>query len=712
MGPVLGALASVGKELLAEKAVGLLNGKDKQTEIDEISNEVPYETSNEAPVEISNEYHSAEDDNPDINTADTEGNLETSDIPQVEAIAPEANDTESEFSAAVPGSSFLSPADYQKAKKLSNKELKKRLSKEPELLNNLLRDTLSNDDYESGSFDNKVFDFEAPDSGTTIDPILQDLSSRYPDLKYSELASNPEAFKYYTESRGKRDKRLKDSLGDSTGILQGTSLEEMVDLLGDTYLENPKKYTKESLEALIENKPEQVIEDLKMPEKAKEEATQVLDSDARNDEANNEVVEEAVDELNNNSVDSSPLNKSNLEEFIEANPEKAAEDFGDTEVEEEAKQILDDSDKRNDEVNDNEIGKFLDKKDELIDWDKVHVYEPNEDPYNKISDESDWINNPDYEPSEGADVYLHHDDDFAGPDELPATIDQIRDEDFVGPDEQLAIYNGGVPEEIYSEPVYDTSDYNFDWDYDIQTLGVSSPEEIPDAPVENKEQAKAKQRLMHWFKSKHLDQSSKPGPVDSTPADNRSERLSMAGRRAGALSIPASGSGSVSSASMGNSKENQPKSFTSNSIASKAPLPVALEDNQGREVSVNGKATTMPTSSKNGSMRSGSFGLMSKPSKSTKVGKPVGATSGGAYHTQSNGSMNSKQVSGIGQVATNGKEALIERIRTLLKKLPEEKVSQLGFSSVGNTYKGKSLEQYDGYTLQNINKQLENLIGE
>lgn len=348
------------------------------------------------------------------------------------------------------------------------------------------------------------------------------------------------------------------------------------------------------------------------------------------------------------------------------------------------------------------------KKKGSIDWDKVRVYEPGEDPYSKVSDESDWINNPDYEPNaDGADVYLHHDDDFAGPDELPATIDQIRDEDFVGPDEQLAIYNGGVPEEIYLDPIYDTSDYNFDWDYDIQTLGVASPEEIPDAPVHNKEQAKAKQRLMNWFKSKHLDQSSKSGPVESTPSAETSNRLSMAGRRAGALSLPASGSGSVPSASMGKGVERQPGPYTSNSIASKAPLPVALEDNQGREVSVNGKATTMPVSGKNGSMRSGSFGLMSKPSKNTKVGKPVGAISGGAYHTQSNGSMKSKQVSGIGQVATDGKDVLIERIRTLLKELPEEEVSKLGFSPVRNTYKGKSLEQYDGYTLQNLIKQLE-----
>lgn len=140
------------------------------------------------------------------------------------------------------------------------------------------------------------------------------------------------------------------------------------------------------------------------------------------------------------------------------------------------------------------------KKKGSIDWDKVHVYKPGEDPYNKVSDVYDWIDNPDYVPTdEPVMSQIHKDEDFAGPDELPATIDQIKDEDFVGPDEQLALYNGGVPAE--TEPVYDTSDYNFDWDYDIQTLGVKSPEEIPDAPVTNVEQAKAKQRLMKWLKS-------------------------------------------------------------------------------------------------------------------------------------------------------------------------------------------------------------------
>lgn len=214
------------------------------------------------------------------------------------------------------------------------------------------------------------------------------------------------------------------------------------------------------------------------------------------------------------------------------------------------------------------------------------------------------------------------DEDFLGPDEYidengnvqvdPNWKPENADEDFVGPDEQLAIYNGGAPEEIYSEPIYDTSDYNFDWDYDVETLGVSSPEEIPNAPVENKEQAKAKQRLMHWLnaknllKSKHLDQSSKSGPVDSTPSDNHNERLSMAGRSAGILPSVTSSSGGIHNSSM-NNISNKDSDTTPTRVKTGGGTAPVVSENTG---TVSVKPST--THFSNGSMSSGSFGLMSK----------------------------------------------------------------------------------------------------
>ena len=160
-----------------------------------------------------------------------------------------------------------------------------------------------------------------------------------------------------------------------------------------------------------------------------------------------------------------------------------------------------------------------------IDWDKVKVYKPGESSPNLVSgyrydENGNLVDEYGREPKDfervGAEDTIENnvtetDEDFLGPDEYIDENGNIRvdpnwkpenaDEDFVGPDEQLAVISSNLPAEIKNEPVYDTSDYNFDWDYDIQTLGVESPEEIPDAPVENVEQAKAKQRLMNWLKS-------------------------------------------------------------------------------------------------------------------------------------------------------------------------------------------------------------------
>lgn len=650
--PALGTLAaSVGKEFLADKAVGLLNGKDKNEINDaqnEVSNEVPYDTSNEAPVEISNEYHSAEDDNPTINTSETEGNLETSDISenipettsQVEDIAediiPEANNTETEFSAdnvVVPGeqeaSEIQATTDSIDIADTTN--------------NTSTLDTTSSIQPSSTSL---------PGPGSTM-PV----TSPMPSVPATDITP--------TSSSMSSEPSL-DTIGNTgeSNISQSDTLVEAIENKDPVAVENA-----------IESDPVEAEKVLKDDTALDNEAKQAIDG-GNDAEVNNEVVKEAL--------------KQDPEDLIE--------------------------DKRTPSAG--------------LNWDKIKVYRPGEDGYGSIANFNPNV--PDFPVDNTIEIKENiKDEDFLGPDEYIDENGEIQvdpnwkpenaDEDFLGPDEyidengniqtaepvaedkQLAVLSDGIPEEIYSEPVYDTSDYNFDWDYDIQTLGVASPEEIPDAPVENKEQAKAKQRLMHWFKSKHLDQNSKSGPVDSAPSDKHNKRLSMAGRRAGALSIPTSGIGSVPSTSMGNGKEKQPGQATNNSIASKAPLPVALEDNQGREVSVNGKATTMPTSSKNGSMRSGSFGLMSKPSRSTKVGKPVGATSKGSYHTQSNGSIKSKS-------AIDGKEIIIERIKTLLSKLPSEATSKMGFK--GDIYKGTPLNQYDGSTLQNISKQLENLIKE
>lgn len=235
--------------------------------------------------------------------------------------------------------------------------------------------------------------------------------------------------------------------------------------------------------------------------------------------------------------------KSNIETLIE-NKELAPEQLPDnSQIQKEAKQVYD-SKSNNDEVDNDAVEDFVKQQSKNIDWDKVKVYKPNEDPYYKVSDDFDWKNNPDHEPDFIEIKDEQKDEDFLGPDEYidengdiqvdPNWKPENADEDFVGPDEQLAVINSGLPVEIKNEPVYDTSDYNFDWDYDIQTLGVKSPEEIPNAPVTNVEQAKSKQRLMNWLKS-HGHGFTMPEPSLSSVSSEEAtdNKVSGAGRAAG-----------------------------------------------------------------------------------------------------------------------------------------------------------------------------------
>lgn len=432
------------------------------------------------------------------------------------------------------------------------------------------------------------------------------------------------------------------------------------------------------------------------------------------------IANDAIPSLNSNgSVGSNELveaikNKDTVavENAIESNPAEAESILkDDTALDNEAVQAIDGG--RDAEVNNEVVEEALKQDPEELIGTRPNFHE-NDPAINRMQARIDRLNNGQDEDFLGPDEYIDEngniqvdpnwkpedaDEDFVGPDEQLAVINQDK-EDSVDPDKQLAIYNGGTPEEIYSEPVYDTSDYNFDWDYDIQTLGVASPEEIPDAPVENKEQAKAKQRLMHWLnsknllKSKHLDQSSKSGPIDSAQSDNHNERLSMAGRSAGALPSAVNSSGSVSSKSMSASDTKPTTTPTTTAKTGGGTLPVAVEDNFGNAKQV--KSTTPRFS--NGSMSSGSFGLMRKnKSNNIKVEKQ---------------DLPSKfeRTAGIGNTdIANIKDALVERLTNLIDQLSDDERKQLGIT--GNNYKGTSFKQLDGFTIQALIEKIENYLG-
>ncbi len=364
-----------------------------------------------------------------------------------------------------------------------------------------------------------------------------------------------------------------------------------------------------------------------------------------------------------------------VENIIEEHPDESQEALPeDTPIQEEAEQITEDTNKSNDEVNNEVVEDFV-KEFKDIDWDKVKVYEPGEDPYPKVSDESDWANNPDYEPSEGADVYLHHDEDFAGPDELPATIDQIRDEDY----EQLAGYNGGLPAENQYEPVYDTSDYNFDWDAVIETLPPDLQEDMESLPEEDKEEIS---KLLHInmgkIKSNGISAPSSSGGNASPDIDmgttrkDRGSRGSIGGSMLG-RALGGIGGGSVSSVSVSGGKQPSSSMDTIRSVASKGPIPPKVNESNG-SIAKGGSNNSRPHS--NGTFGSGPGMLFDKGAGDIKTvpTAPVVPVSPRDDNRDENRISSPEDV----------KEAMIEGLESKIAQLSEEEMEALG---IGHKYK-------------------------
>lgn len=358
-------------------------------------------------------------------------------------------------------------------------------------------------------------------------------------------------------------------------------------------------FKEEEIEHAIEEKPEQVIEDPKMPEEAKEEAAQVLDSDVRNDEANNEVVEETTEQLN------SQLPALNLQDYhkdLELNGERGLSTLGERNLENRQLPALND-----------ERG-----------------------------------------------------------------LDTVEDVDYT---------------------VLEDSDY-IPATYTIEDLDKEI-EEVGQWPVTNVDEAKAKQRKLMDLKSRRV-------AYGGTSKSDTNWDYDKSGATGGRVS-PRAGIGSIGGAAgHGSMTSTRPTKMGDrhNSIASKAPLPHALEDNQGRVVSINGKVTTAPSSNNNGAFRSGSFGLMSKAANLKPIPSKA-PVSGGPKHT------GSPMVGANGMPEINlddGKQALIERLKQLLAQLTDEEKKELGFSATLNQWNGKSLSKLDGYTLQDLIDKVEEYL--
>ena len=231
-------------------------------------------------------------------------------------------------------------------------------------------------------------------------------------------------------------------------------------------------------------------------------------------------------------------------------------------------------------------------------------------------------------------------------------------------------------------------------------------EEVSQWPVTNAEEAKEKQKKLKLLKSRKVAY----GSTSTSDTNWNYDRSNATGGRVS----PKAGIGSIGGASgHGSMATTKPTKIgdSHNSIASKAPLPHALEDNQGRVVSINGKATTAPSSNNNGAFRSGSFGLMSKAKSNLKPIPSKAPVSSGPEHKGS--SMTANGIGGgiPGEInVDDGKSALVERIKQLLAQLTDDEKKEFGFSAELNTWNGKSLNKLDGYTLQGLIDKLEEYL--
>lgn len=399
-----------------------------------------------------------------------------------------------------------------------------------------------------------------------------------------------------------------------------------------------------------------------------------------------------------------------VEEAIESNPtaaEQVAENVSgeNSPIETEAEQ-LNDSSPNNDEVNDEAIKQTpikekLEILDELRNAGSSFINVPTS-PKDDISLDSESIDTNIGVAEEGA-------GDFTDPvnlspldnSQLPAlnlqdyhkdlALDGERDLDTTDGEKDLV--------EDVDYTVVEDSDY-VPPTYTIEDLDREI-EETRQLPVTNAEEAKEKQNKLKKLKARRVAYGGTSSSDTNWDYDKSTATGGKVSPQAGIGSIGgAAGHGSMTSTKSTKISDNH------NSIASKAPLPNALEDNQGKVVSVNGKATTAPSSNNNGAFRSGSFGLMSKAKSNLKSIKSKAPVSGGSKHMGNP----MAGVKGMPEVnLEDGKQLLIERLKQLLAQLTEEEMETLGVSS--NQWNGKAFTDLDGYTLQDLIDKVEEYLG-
>ena len=368
----------------------------------------------------------------------------------------------------------------------------------------------------------------------------------------------------------------------------------------------------------------------------------------------------------------------------------------DTEIQKDVEQEVDWLEKQEDKQDITE-----EVQESLVDWSKVKEYKPGEDPI-------EWLRKDDYDPrveenlnyeyEEGVGapgVLTEKDEDFAGPDELPA---QIYDNSDFEPKQLPAVINDGLPAEQYYEPVYDTSDYNFDWSWEDITPEQIDQEvdEDEDIPEEEKEEAKKRRkRIVNFIRKRNLASGSGHGVSSSSkPTYDKVN---------GSMSF-GSGKGIMGSASIGNFMANpkwdKPKQEPVKEVkseASKAPEPVETTA-QASPIGVKSNPTTSNRTS-NGGFNSGGVNKTGNSLiKVSKVALPNGEANNQPDVTE-----------GLNGQTNNLRDSRIQLLEARIKQLDPELQEHFGFSTKYKhvEYKETPLEECSGGQLQEIEDILE-----
>lgn len=392
-----------------------------------------------------------------------------------------------------------------------------------------------------------------------------------------------------------------------------------------------------------------------------------------------------------------PLDANSLEQITESNPETVQEALPDTPIAEEARQITDDSDARNNEVNNQAAEETVNRlSDEFETVDDLYNYLENYGMgWNEGRVDDVDLNGPDFPVDNN--VYAR-DEDFLGPDEV---IDYGLDDQNQYPtgigdlDETVAQEN--VPEvnenDFVKSDVLPSADNVLELKPEEQEVVTEAIEE--NVPEENKGAYFGMLGIPHRQFS-----SSSPKSVNTNNEQYKLDRLKHAGASSlGRLGGFSTGGGSISPG-ISSTVISKPRAMTERVSSRVGGGNIPKSPNAAANLQTRSRAG----SSNNGFITSNGGNIYSGPVQkrsSLKTPKPVQLPNftGHTAPIQTNQLGFAEDLHG----------ALIERIKGMLDNLDVETRKKLGFSPTLYNYNGTPINKLDGSTLVQLSEMLEDM---